>query len=110
MIYSKNTSSNDRVKHLLAQGFRKDVSSRSVHRAENIASAIPGVISTYPNNHVTAMKTSPWPEILGLMGKQGEKVMIDLILGCGIFLPLESGRGSYHQLSGKSSAFNKNKS
>jgi hypothetical protein len=36
------------------------------------------------------------------MGKQGEKAMIDLILDCGIYLSIESGRGSYHQLSGKS--------
>ena len=35
------------------------------------------------------------------MGKQGERVMVDLILDCGIFLPVEAGCGSYHQLSGQ---------
>lgn len=65
-------------------------------------SAIPGVISTYPNHHVAAMKASPWPEILTLMGNEGEKMMIDLILDCGIFVSIESGLGSYHQLSGQS--------
>ena len=75
---------------------------RSVRRDENATSAIPGVISTYPNSHVTSMKTSPWPEVLALVGKQGERVMVDLILDCGIFLPVEAGRGSYYQLSGQS--------
>ena len=64
---------------------------------------IPGITSTYPNSHVTAIKASPWPEILALIGKEGEKVMIDLVLDCGIFVSVVSGRGSYHQLSGKSS-------
>lgn len=100
--FSKISSPNSRAKHLLCQGFRKDVSARSVHRGEIATSAIPGVISTYPNHHVAAMKASPWPEVLALMGKEGERMMIDLILDCGIFLAIESGRGSYHQLSGQS--------
>jgi telomerase reverse transcriptase len=100
MRFSKASASNDRLHHLLCQGFRKDIDVRSVHRDENVTSAIPGVISTYPNSHVAAMKASPWPKILALMGKEGERVMIDLILDCGIFVPIESGRGSYHQLSG----------
>jgi hypothetical protein len=55
----------------------------------------------YPNVHVTAMKGSPWTQVLVLMGKEGEKIMIDLILDCGIFVAIESGQGNYHQLSGR---------
>jgi telomerase reverse transcriptase len=102
MLFSKAHKSNGKVNHLLCQGFRKNATSRSVHRDENATSAIPGIISTYPNIHVTSIKASPWPEILALLGKEGERVMIDLILNCGIFLRLASGRGSYHQLSGQS--------
>jgi len=46
------------------------------------------------------MKTWPWPRVLTLLGKAGESLMLDLILDCGIFVPIESGHGSYHQLSG----------
>jgi telomerase reverse transcriptase len=98
LLFSK--APNGRAQHLLCQGFRKDVSARSVRRDEPIISAIPGLISTYPNSHVTSMKAAPWPQVLGLMGKEGERTMIDLILDCGIFLPVENGRGNYHQLSG----------
>jgi telomerase reverse transcriptase len=101
MLFSKAHASNGRVHHLICQGFRKDLSSRSVHRGENVTSAIQGVISTYPNSHVTSLKAWPWPEILALLGKEGERVMIDLILDCGIFLRLGSGHGNYHQLSGQ---------
>ena len=100
-MFSKNHSSTGRVKHLICQGYQKDASTRSVHRGENAASSIPGVLSVVPNDHVTALKADPWPQVLGLMGKEGEKVMIDLLLDCGIFLLVASGRGTYHQLNGE---------
>ncbi|RFU33620.1 hypothetical protein B7463_g2724, partial [Scytalidium lignicola] len=87
--------------HLLCKGFRRDVSSFSVQRGEFPTSALPGIVSTYPNSNVTAIKAAPWTKLLPLMGKDCEKTMIDLILDCGIFVPVESSRGSYFQLSGK---------
>ena len=51
---------------------------------------------------MTAVKSDPWPRILALMGKEGERAMIDLLLDCGVFLVVGSGRGTYQQLSGKS--------
>jgi telomerase reverse transcriptase len=40
------------------------------------------------------------------MGKEGERTMIDLILDCGIFLPVENTYGTFHQLSGKAKHLN----
>jgi telomerase reverse transcriptase len=76
-----------------------------VAREENAASSIPGVVSLYPNTHVTSMKSWPWPQVLALMGKAGERVMIDLILDTGVFLAIESSHGAYHQLSGEESFY-----
>jgi telomerase reverse transcriptase len=101
LLFSKDRASNGWVKHLLCQGFQKDISSRSVQRGENAASSIPGLLSIHPNSHVTSIKADPWPQVLALMGKEGERAMIDLLLDCGIFLAVGSGRGTYHQLSGK---------
>jgi hypothetical protein len=101
-LFSKDRSSNGWVKHLLCQGFQKDISARSVHRGENATSAIPGVLSVHPNSHVIRIKAEPWPHVLALMGKEGERAMIDLLLDCGIFLVVGSGCGTFHQLSGKS--------
>ncbi|APA07224.1 hypothetical protein sscle_02g019940 [Sclerotinia sclerotiorum 1980 UF-70] len=80
LLFSKSKSSNGRLQHLLCQGYRKDVSSRSVHRA---------------------MKAWPWPHVLSLLGKAGEHVMSDLILDCGVFLQIKNTHGSYYQLSGQ---------
>ncbi|QSZ30101.1 hypothetical protein DSL72_004621 [Monilinia vaccinii-corymbosi] len=101
LLFSKSKSSNGRLQHLLCQGYRKDVSSRSVYRDENLRTSIPGINSIYPNSHVTAMKAWPWPHVLALLGKAGECVMLDLILDCGIFLTFENANGSYYQLSGQ---------
>jgi telomerase reverse transcriptase len=100
-LFVRAARSGTRAQHLLCQGYRKNISSCSINRNENAPSAIPGITSVYPNIHVTAMKGSPWTQVLSLMGKEGEKIMIDLILNCGIFVAVESGKGNYHQLSGK---------
>lgn len=71
-----------------------------MRQEENHISGIPGVQSVYPNINVTSMKSTPWPQVLLLMGKEGERAMIDLILDCGIFLEVGTGRGVYHQLCG----------
>jgi telomerase reverse transcriptase len=47
------------------------------------------------------LKNSPWPQILAIMGKEGQKIMIDLVLDCGIYIAIECGHGNYFQLSGK---------
>ncbi|PQE12601.1 Telomerase reverse transcriptase protein [Rutstroemia sp. NJR-2017a BBW] len=101
LLFQKSPSMNGRLQHLLCQGYRKDVSSHSVRRDENFSTTIPGVNLTYPNSHVTSIKGWPWPQVLGLLGQAGERIMVDLILDCGIFLPIENASGSYHQLSGQ---------
>lgn len=58
-------------------------------------------MSTHPNSHVTDLKTGLWPQVLSLLGRAGESVMIDLLLDCGIFLPIADSHGNFSQLSGK---------
>lgn len=48
------------------------------------------------------MKQAPWPQLLRLLGKSGELMMINLLLDCSLFLHVDAGHGNYYQLSGKS--------
>ncbi|KAL8361655.1 hypothetical protein RB601_007468 [Gaeumannomyces tritici] len=66
------------------------------------ADAVPGLFSVYPNQHVRMLKDSFWPELLGLLGQAGEKIMIDLLLDHSVFVSVHAGSGNYYQLSGKS--------
>lgn len=86
-----------RPKHLLCDGFR-----RQAIRADAAASGtdIPGLYSIYPNQQVRALKGSPWPELLMLLGKEGERIMIDLLVDCSIFRTVKAGKGNLYQLSG----------
>lgn len=66
----------------------------------NRAAGIPGLFALHVNRQAEALRTAPWPELLTLLGKSGEQMMIDLLLDCGIFTKVTAGRGNYTQLSG----------
>lgn len=66
--------------------------------------AIPGVFSHYPNSHVSTLKSPIWSEVLSLPGKEGDGIMLDLILNFGVFVSIDSGKNNYYQLCGTFSA------
>lgn len=61
---------------------------------------IPGIVLHYPNSHVGTLKSRPWTNLLNLLGKDGEKIMLELILDCAIYAAVEKGLDNYYQLSG----------
>lgn len=54
----------------------------------------------FPNRNVQALREAPWADVLGLLGQNGEEIMIHLLLDCGIFVPLDASKGIFYQLSG----------
>lgn len=62
---------------------------------------IPGIRAVFPNPQVTVLKQAPWTSLLGLLGKDGEDIMVRLLLDCGIFTCVDAQRGVYRQLSGR---------
>ena len=61
---------------------------------------IPGVLSRYPNDQVASLKAAPWPQLLGLLGQSGEKIMINLLVDCALFIPVAAGLNNFYQVSG----------
>ncbi|KAL2756260.1 hypothetical protein ACRALDRAFT_1070651 [Sodiomyces alcalophilus JCM 7366] len=94
LLFSRAGPTSSWPKHLLCDGYRRSPS----HGATG--SGIPGLYSLYPNHHVKALKEAPWPQLLMLLGQSGEKMMIDLLVDCAIFVPIQAGVGNLHQLSG----------
>ncbi|OTA01947.1 hypothetical protein A9Z42_0022850 [Trichoderma parareesei] len=82
-------------KHVLCDGFRK-----SAREDQSARSTIPGIYSYYPNFHEKALREAPWPHLLALLGQAGEKVMIELLSKCSIFLKVDAGLDNYVQLTG----------
>lgn len=83
-------------KHLLCDGFRK-----KAREGDPNGTSIPDVYSLYPNHHAAALKQEPWPHVLALLGRSGQKIMIDLLVERSIFVTVEAGIGNYYQISGK---------
>lgn len=46
------------------------------------------------------MKMALWADILHLLGKEGDKIMLDLIMNRDIFVNVDAGRRNLYQLSG----------
>jgi hypothetical protein len=96
LLFSREKNSSTWPKHILCDGFR-----RTTTEKDSNGGTIPGIFSRFPNDSVSALRATPWPQILALLGQSGEKAMLDLLLDCSIFVAVDAGFGNYYQLSGK---------
>lgn len=85
-------------KHLLCDGFRRIITARA--EGAQVREVIPGLEVRFPNHRVKALKEDPWPQLLLLLGKEGERIMIDLLIDCAVFEPVKAGRDNLYQLCG----------
>ena len=60
----------------------------------------PGVVSRDPNEYVITMKDAVWADVLRLLGKEGDRIMRDMLLHCGVFKALDGGRNNFYQVCG----------
>ncbi|RYP70145.1 hypothetical protein DL771_005657 [Monosporascus sp. 5C6A] len=101
LLFSKTKASGMWPKHLLCDGFRRNRCSGPPRQARNGERNIPGLFALHPNPHVDMLKRVPWPQLLLLLGQPGERIMMDLLLDCAIFVPVNAGTNNYCQISGK---------
>ncbi|RYO73581.1 hypothetical protein DL764_010545 [Monosporascus ibericus] len=101
LLFSKTKASGTWPKHLLCDGFRRNRGSGPPRQACNDERNIPGLFALHPNPHVDTLKRVPWPQLLLLLGQSGERIMMDLLLDCAIFVPVNAGTNNYCQISGK---------
>jgi hypothetical protein len=67
----------------------------------DISHGIPGIVSMMPNPHVETLTGSHWCFLLSILGKRGCDYMMDLLLECAVFCPIDLEPGNLYQLSGK---------
>ncbi|KAI0486254.1 hypothetical protein F4859DRAFT_362594 [Xylaria cf. heliscus] len=73
--------------HLLCDGFRRNGGL--------------GLRAIRSNPSVEALQQSPWPQLLALLGESGDRIMIDLLLDCAIFVAIDVGTNNICQISGR---------
>lgn len=112
LLFSRETKPGTWPKHMLCDGFRKSPNSRPSSRAQHPPNNglnksttreyvnIPGVFQVHHNHCVKALKESPWPQLLTLLGQSGQRIMLDLLLDCSVFVAVKAGKGNYNQLTG----------
>lgn len=81
--------------HLLTHGFQRPTMGQSAQNTN-----IQGIVCRFPNHNVETLKDSPWAEVLGLLGSNGEEIMMRLLFDCGVFAAIDARKGVYYQLSG----------
>lgn len=86
--------------HMLCHGYQRASDSRGQRDDHCAVVGIPGLVSRYPNNNVTLMKDANWTEVLGLLGKEGDEIILDLVLELAMFAEVARGQSNYYQLSG----------
>ncbi|RYP25294.1 hypothetical protein DL767_008472 [Monosporascus sp. MG133] len=101
LLFSQTKASGTWPKHLLCDGFRRNRGSGPPRQARKGERNIPGLFALHPNPHVDMLKSVPWPQLLLLLGQSGERIMMDLLLDCAIFVPVNAGTNNYSQISGK---------
>lgn len=89
-----------RPPHMLCHGYQRANTPQRSNEDHCALRGIPGLVSHYPNSNVNTLKDATWTEVLGLLGHEGDSIMLDLLLNCGVFSLVVGGRGNHYQLSG----------
>ena len=94
-------SSSHKLSHLLCHGYERSASTFR-HRGTDgpVNSSIPGLIARHPNSHVHALKGPLWCRLHAVLGEEGDRLMMDMLTDCAIFLPVDEKATNYYQLSG----------
>lgn len=85
---------------MLCHGYQRAYAPRRIGEDYCAMASIPGIVSRYPNSCVTDLKGETWAQVFALLGKKGDQIMLDMILGSAIFVPVERGNQNYYQLCG----------
>lgn len=100
-LLNRNNFVDRKCQHVLANGFHRATARQVVDRDVGaLAYNIPGVVSRFPNHHATTLKQAPWTDVLGLLGLNGDDIMIRLLLDCGVFPCIDQKKATFYQLSG----------
>ncbi|WPH03795.1 Hypothetical protein R9X50_00667800 [Acrodontium crateriforme] len=85
-----------RPQHILCQGYQRTAVDSDLIGAPDV----PGIYSNSQNQHVERLGQHPWTALPSLIGNRADRLISELLIGCGVFVPIENSN-NYSQLSGK---------
>ncbi|EXJ61309.1 uncharacterized protein A1O5_11866 [Cladophialophora psammophila CBS 110553] len=99
-LFKDNFAQRVRPHHILCHGLQRGRPPDHEYQRGESATFLPGIVRKHPNENLMALKSSPWSDIISLLGVDGEVIFSSLLLDCGLFIRIESGTDNYFQLSG----------
>ncbi|KAF2831905.1 hypothetical protein CC86DRAFT_82738 [Ophiobolus disseminans] len=94
-------SASHKPSHLLCHGFQRAGGANPANNTDkDPTTSVPGLVARSPNSHVRALKEPVWCRLQALLGQGGDRIIIDMLLECALFCPVEGGTGNLCQLSG----------
>ncbi len=99
-LFHKVHPKTNRPPHLLCYGYHRGPGPRACGLVDSATTTIPGLQAHHPNEHINRLKGPQWATVLRLLGKEGERVMLGLLVDHAIFVGISTGSGNYYQLSG----------
>ena len=99
-LFNRTHCHNHRPPHMLCHGYQRINNLRHPDEDQCAIAGIPGLVSYYPNSNVDLLKGAAWTGVLSLLGKEGDQIMLEVLLDCGLFVAIDEGQGNYYQLSG----------
>ena len=100
VLFNRNGSVYRKPQHLLTHGYQRATGFAPLGNNNAPACSIPGLVARFPNQNVVALKQAPWTDVLGLLGCNGDEIMLRLLLDCGVFVSIDTWKGIYNQVSG----------
>ena len=88
-----------RPPHLLCYGIQR-AQPTYAEKSER-AMAGTGLVIRSSNANSNTLKGLDWEIILALLGNGGDKIILDMLLNCALFVPVTSDLGHLNQISGK---------
>lgn len=94
-------SPGSKPQHLLCYGFERASAAAEDGPKCDAGPCIPGIVCQFSNPHVVTLTGNIWCELLPLLGRGGDLIMIDLLVDCGLFVAAQDGVNGLRQISGK---------
>ena len=99
-LFRSTTLTFGKTRHLLCHGLQRASAPREEARAAAATLAVPGITQIQPNEALSTLRSEVWSKMLALLGADGHRMFSSLLLDCGLFLRLSTGKANYYHLSG----------
>lgn len=100
LLFKDHRAYSQRPRHVLCHGLAKAAAPVVSEDECMHTTFLPGIVRQHPNDSIDRLKSSTWSDVALVLGEDAEDILSNLLLDCGVFIPMSAGKDNYFQLSG----------